>query len=466
MKKFLLNDVTLKEIVKASDISLGFREKVEIVKLLNKINVDVIELPQIKNKAADTLFVKTVSKLVDNSVITLPVELSLDGINDAVDALKDAKNARIQVCVPTSIVQMEYLCHKKPKALLEMIGELITASKEKGICVEFVALDATRGEKEFLFAAIEKATNNGADIVTISDNAGYMLPNDFAAFISEISKAIPENVSLGVECNNAIEMAVASSIASVMSGAVEIKTSTVNAEVTSLNAILQVLRIKGTELDMACSIDLTKSQRSIEQISRIINNKINSKTKVVLSSAETQDFVLNSFDDLSEVVKAIEKLGYDLSEEDCNKVYNEFKNIAEKKNITAKELEAIIASEALQVPNTYALESYVINSGNIINSTANLEVTKDGKTLRGVGIGDGPIDAAFVAIEQIVGHHYELDDFQIQSVTEGREAMGHALIKLRNNGKLYAGTGISTDIIGASIRAYLNALNKIVYEEN
>jgi len=147
-------------------------------------------------------------------------------------------------------------------------------------------------------------------------------------------------------------------------------------------------------------------------------------------------------------------------------VYNEFKNIAEKKTVTAKELEAIIASVALQVPNTYSLETYVINSGNIINSTANLEIIKEGQTLRGVGIGDGPIDAAFVAIEQVIGHHYELDDFQIQSVTEGREAMGHALIKLRNNGKLYAGTGISTDIIGASIRAYINALNKIVYEEN
>ena len=117
------------------------------------------------------------------------------------------------------------------------------------------------------------------------------------------------------------------------------------------------------------------------------------------------------------------------------------------------------------MPTTYFLESYVINSGNIIPATANITMTKNGEKISGLAGGDGPIDAAFLAIEQIVGHHYELDDFQIQSVTEGQEAMGSALVKLRNDGKLYSGKGISTDIIGASIRAYLNALNKIVYEE-
>ena len=110
--------------------------------------------------------------------------------------------------------------------------------------------------------------------------------------------------------------------------------------------------------------------------------------------------------------------------------------------------------------------SYVINSGNVITATANILLEKDGAQVRGVAIGDGPIDAAFQAIEQIIGHHYELDDFQIQTVTEGRDAMGSALVKLRSGGRVYSGNGISTDIIGASIRAYVSALNKIVYELN
>ena len=119
----------------------------------------------------------------------------------------------------------------------------------------------------------------------------------------------------------------------------------------------------------------------------------------------------------------------------------------------------------MQVPATYSLVNYVINTGNIIPASAQITIKKGDEQLQGVCIGDGPIDAAFLAVEQIIGHHYELDDFQIQSVTEGKEAMGSALVKLRAGGKLYSGNGISTDIISASIRAYINAVNKIVYEE-
>ena len=120
----------------------------------------------------------------------------------------------------------------------------------------------------------------------------------------------------------------------------------------------------------------------------------------------------------------------------------------------------------MQVPPTYILESFVVNSGNTISATAHLKLHRQDKTLEGVCLGDGPIDAAFLAIEQITGQHYELDDFQIQAVTEGREAMGQTVVKLRSRGKVYSGRGISTDIVGASIHAYLSALNKIVYEED
>ena len=166
------------------------------------------------------------------------------------------------------------------------------------------------------------------------------------------------------------------------------------------------------------------------------------------------------------MTKVVRQLGYDLTEEDNARVFEAFKRVAVKKHfVGTRELDAIVASTALQVPSTYRLESYVINSGNVIMATANITLERDGNKVRGISVGDGPIDAAFLAIEQIIGHHYELDDFQIQAVTEGREAMGSALVKLRSGGRLYSGSGISTDIIGASIRAYISALNKIVYEE-
>ena len=148
------------------------------------------------------------------------------------------------------------------------------------------------------------------------------------------------------------------------------------------------------------------------------------------------------------------------------KVYEAFKRIASKKEqVSTKELDAIIASAALQVPPTYKLDSFVITSGNTISATAHIKLMKNDKCIEGVSMGDGPIDAAFVAIENITGCHYELDDFQLQSVTEGREAVGQTVVKLRSGGKVYSGKGISTDIVAAGIQAYLSAQNKIVYED-
>ncbi len=171
-------------------------------------------------------------------------------------------------------------------------------------------------------------------------------------------------------------------------------------------------------------------------------------------------------DDISVVTKAIRKLGYDLADEDIDAVFAEVKNATAKKNISAKELDAIVATTALQVPPSYTLVSYVINAGNTIGATASMEIEYKDEEVTGVARANGPIGAAFMAIEQIIGHHYELDDFQIQSITEGREAMGEALVRLRaDDGRLYSGRGISTDIIGASIRAYISAVNKIVFEQ-
>ena len=204
--------------------------------------------------------------------------------------------------------------------------------------------------------------------------------------------------------------------------------------------------------------------RIIKQINRVTDAAKDAST-VAVAGVDEAGIHLDAKDDKDAVIAAAAKLGYDLSDEDQVKVYEEFCRVAEKKNVGAKELDAIIASVALQVPATYKLENYVINTGNILSSSAQITLVRDGKVMQGISTGDGPIDAAFRAIEQIIGQHFEVDDFQIQSVTEGRGAMGNTLVKLRSNGKVYSGNGISTDIIGASIRAYLSAVNKIVYEE-
>jgi 2-isopropylmalate synthase len=146
-------------------------------------------------------------------------------------------------------------------------------------------------------------------------------------------------------------------------------------------------------------------------------------------------------------------------------IFENFQRLSQKKAIGARELDAIIAGASLQSAPVYRLKRYVRNTANLFSSSAQITLTKDHSELCGISMGDGPIDAAFVAIESIIGHHYELDDFQIRSVTEGREAMGEAIVKLRHGGKLYSGRGLSTDIVGSSIHAYINALNKICSEE-
>jgi 2-isopropylmalate synthase len=231
--------------------------------------------------------------------------------------------------------------------------------------------------------------------------------------------------------------------------------------------VAKVLSAKGEFYNATCSVRTTVMKRITGQIAWMCQTG-RSKTSPFDNGVQEDDggIYLTSHDDLAAVMKVASRLGYDLSEEDGAKVYDAFHVIAAKKEkVGAKELDAIVASAAMQVPPTYTLDSYVVTSGNTVSATANLKLIRQDKPISGVSLGDGPIDAAFLAIEQITGHHYELDDFQIQSVTEGREAMGQTVVKLRSEGKVYSGRGISTDIVGASILAYINALNKIVYEE-
>ncbi|MEE1283454.1 MAG: alpha-isopropylmalate synthase regulatory domain-containing protein, partial [Acutalibacteraceae bacterium] len=248
-------------------------------------------------------------------------------------------------------------------------------------------------------------------------------------------------------------------------GADEIKAACGNnMGIAPLLTVSNIVRNSGDRLGISADLNYTEFSRIISQVSNITDVK--PATDVSSSAVPYSEFNLTENDDAQTVADAVKKLGYDLSEDDNAKVYEAFKDLAKKKPVSNKELDAIVATNALQVTPAYKLNNYVINSGNIIISSAQITLEKDEQEKNAIAIGDGPIDAAFNAIEQILGHHYELDDFQIQSVTEGREAVGSAIVRLRSNGKLYAGKGISTDIIGASIQAYINAINKIIFEEN
>ena len=466
MKQIKISDVTMKQ----TGLSLSFREKIELCKLLDKLEVSVIELEPIVETKIDSLRIKSVAATVKHSAVAVPVALNEQSVELTWNALKEAKNPRLQVCAPVSPVQMEYLFHKKPEAMQAAVCQTIEQCCKYCPDVEFVADDATRSDPAFLHSIIAAAIEAGAKTVTVCDTAGAMLPNEFTAFLRELYAGVPRltSVCLGVACSDELSMADSCAMAAVRYGAGEIKAAAYRCSCVSLPNVAKVLTAKGEFYGAACSVRTTEIKRITDQICRMCQTG-RSKNSPFDSGVQEDDgsIWLTAHDDLSAVMKVALRLGYDLSEEDSAKVYEAFLVIAKKKDkVSARELDAIVASAAMQVPPTYVLESYVVNAGNIISATAHLKLKKSDKVLEGVSIGDGPIDAAFLAIEQITGQHYELDDFQIQSVTEGREAMGQTVVKLRSAGRVYSGRGISTDIVGASIHAYLSALNKIVYEED
>ena len=470
MKKITITDVTLRDNSSQREVALSFKEKIEIAKLLDNLCVDTVELSALSDIKTDTLLYRTISSLMKNSSVSCPAGMSVSDIDNAWEAISSAKYPKLIVKLPVSTVQMEYICHKKPDKMLDYIKELVEYSVSKCSYVEFSAEDATRAEKEFLTKAIKTAVNAGAKAVTVCDTAGIMLPEEFKAFFKELKTDIPElnDITFGAECSDALNMSVASCFSCIDGGVDLIKVAADSENIASLDAVIDVFSSRGDTLGISHGVNSMVLKRTLGQIRRMTRGEKNSSASFsqAAASSELSSSLLDITANITTVSTVLTKLGYDLSEEDLYKVYEEFIRVAKKKQVGVKELDAIVASTALQVPPTYKLLSYVMNSGNIITSTAHIVLDKGSVELSGISTGDGPIDAAFRAIEQIIGTHFELDDFQIQSVTEGKEAMGSALVKLRAKGKLFSGSGISTDIIGASIRAYINALNKIVYEES
>jgi len=466
MNKIIITDATLRYKAEASaehgGNAYGFKAVIETAKLLDRAGVDVIEMGSVSSKKTDGLILKTAAAAVSAKLAVIG-GMTAEQIDTTWEILSFAKSARIIIALPVSAVQMEYLCHKKPAAMLENITTLVSHAASLCDDVEFAAVDVTRADREFILSAVNTAVSAGAKSVTLCDTAGVMMPWEFSELISYIRDGISSDVAVGVECSDNFGVAAACAFEAVRAGCSYVKTGICGTGLPSLLSVCTALSQKSDYMNANTDVNMTVLRRTAAQISAIWED---GRRKTDFDDEdESSSLLLDSHSDIDALRNAAESMGYDLSEADLAGVYDVFRTVAEKKKVTQKELEAIIATSAMQVPTTYTLDSFVINSGNIITSTAHITLDRDGRKLEGVSVGDGPIDAAFLAIEQIIGHHFELDDFQIQSVTEGREAVGDAIVKLRSQGRLYSGRGISTDIVGASIAAYISALNKIVYEE-
>lgn len=460
-------DVTLRKAADNSGSALPFRIKIEVAKLLSGLGVSVIETSPILNGKTDYFLVKSLASAVSASTVSVPVDI-LDAASPATawDALKDAVHPRLQVPVPVSTVQMEYFCHKKPEGILKLIADNVSACAALCPEVEFVAGDFGRSDPEFLMSAIETAVGNGAGVITVADAAGNLLEDEFFSSIRRIRESLPAEVRLGVYCSNDLYLADSCAISAVRAGADEVKVVSMGNPTVSLRRFPRILNAKTDVCDAVCGVKLTELDHVIAKIHTLCEGcRAKSPTSLGLPSG-SDEIRLSVHDDMASVLNVVRSLGYDLSEEDGRRVYDAFVRLSSGDEVIgAKEIDAIVASVAFQVPPTYLMESFVINTGNVMTPTCHIRLRKGDEMLESVCIGDGPVDAAFLAIEKVVGRHFELDDFKVRSVTEGREAMGETIVRLRHDGRLYSGRGVSKDIIASGVLAYLNAVNKIAYEE-
>lgn len=457
MKKILIADYSLKKMGEDRN-PLLFREKNAIAASIANYGADIIELDGVKKVREDTIIYQTISANVKGASLAIPAGVSCEEIDTAWECVKDAEDPILQIILPVSTVQMEYIYHAKDAKMLPKIVELCKYAKTKCEKVEFVALDATRADRNFLIKVCYEASVAGATAITICDDAGTIMPDELA----DIVKAVKSNCGalIFVKLNNGVNMATAAALKAIEAGADGVKCAISGYDSIETHKFAQTVRMLGEKLGICTDLKETEIATDVMKL-----KKETDATKTSSASSDV-DIILDATSTLSEVVDAAKSLGYDLSIEDNGKIFDALKVVCEKKNsVGAKELEAIIASTAMQVPSTYHLENFVTNCGNLSLSMTQVVLSKGGEKLYGVATGDGPVDSAFRAIDQAIGFHYDLDDFQIQSVTQGKEALGSAIVKLSKNGKIYSGNGLSSDIVGASIRAYVNALNKIVYEE-
>ncbi len=461
MKKIIISDITLKKISEDRAVSLLFREKSAIANCADAIGADVIEIPAVKSPREDKIIYKTIAQNIQNAIFSTPVGFNSDDVAIAWDCIKDAKAPRLQVELPVSTIQMEYTYHVKQAKMLEKIAELIKAAKALCSDVEFSALDATRADEDFLISAVKEAENCGASMITLCDDAGASTPDDIAKLVSTVKEAV--NIPVFVQVSDRINMAVASAFSAIKCGADGLKCAMVGKNALLTGEISDAINICGAQIDAEIKLNNTKIHASIDDMLASINHDAYESGKTI---SDGKKILIDADSTVVQVAQAAAVLGYELSDSDVGNVYKVIKQICDKKGAVGyKEFEAIIASSAMQAPSTYHFETYTTTSSNMSASMSQVTLKCNDEIICGVSNGDGPIDSVFRAIEQCIGHHYELDDYQVQSVTEGKEALGSALVRLRNNGKLYSGNGTSTDIVAASIRAYINALNKIVFEE-
>ncbi len=503
--KIVIFDTTLRDGEQAPGASLNIREKLEVAKQLVRLNVDVIEAGFPIASPGDFEAVQAISKAIkDGPVIAGLARSRKEDIERAAQAVKCAERGRIHVFLATSKIHMQYKLKKAEDEILKLAVDAVKYARSLCEDIEFSTEDASRTELPFLARVVQGVIDAGASTVNVPDTVGYAIPELYGNTIrylfdnvTNIDKAI-----ISVHCHNDLGLAVANSLCAVMAGARQIE-CTVNgigerAGNCSLEEVVMAIKTRQDYFkNMHTDINTKQIMKASKLVSHLTGFVVQPNKAIVGDNAFAHEsgihqdgvlkerttyeiidpvdiglgeskLVLGKHSGRHAFKDRLEQLGFALNNEELQEAFEKFKVLADKKkNVFDEDIEVIVEEAFTStIPEMYTLEYISISSGNHNIPTATLRLKKDDKVFQDAACGDGPVDAAYQAIERITGIKAELLDYSLRSVSKGKDAVGEVVVKLSSDNRVVTGKGVSTDIIEASARAFLNGINKLVRGES
>ena len=499
MKRIKIFDTTLRDGEQSPGCSMNLSEKIEVAKQLEKLGVDIIEAGFAIASPMDHKSVQAIAAAVEKPIVASLARCTRGDIDAAWDAVKEAKHPRIHVFLATSDIHMEYKLQMSREQVLHTIGEMVAYARHYCDDIEFSAEDASRSERAFLARCYERAIAAGATTLNVPDTVGYSTPQEMYELIRYLKENVAgiENVDISVHCHNDLGMAVANSLECIRAGATQVE-CTVNgigerAGNASLEEIAMALKTRKAFYNAETGINTHQIYRSSKLLSNITGVPIppskaivganafahesgihqhgviaNAQTYEIMNSVDVgipqNTMVLGKHSGKHALREKLISMGYELTDEELESVFTRFKVLADKKkNITGSDIEALVLHRRNVSIGSCRLISHVVNAGDGVPNTSCIKLQRENDVLEEVAIGSGPLDASFKAINRMLGLDIKLESFSLNAVTDGEDAIGEAVVKLEDaNGESYTGTGLSTDIIESSIRAYVNGINKMM----
>ncbi len=494
-------DTTLRDGEQSPGATMNIAEKVRIAEQLEKLNVDIIEAGFPISSEGDFEAVREIAKKIKRSQVAALARANPQDIDRAWEAIKGARLPLLHTFISTSDIHLKYQLKKSKEEVIRIAARSVARAKRYTPNVEFSAMDATRSDVDFLAAVCEAAIQAGATTINIPDTVGYAIPSEFGELIRTLRQKVKgmEKVTLSVHCHNDLGLAVANSIAAIQNGARQVE-CTINgigerAGNTSLEEVVMALRTRKDLLPLQSRViprHLYATSRLVSKITGMVvqpNKAIVGANAFAHQSGIHQDgilkekltyeimtpesvgipktsLVLGKLSGRHAFREKIKDMGYRLSEKDFELAFARFKQLADKKReIYDEDIESIVVEEVLRVPRRYKLIYLNVVAGNLTVPTATVQMEVDGKLIQEAGFGDGPVDATFKTIKKITHTRSKLLQFAINAITSGTEAQGEVTVRLEEKGQTVIGQGADTDVIVASAKAYINALNKIEFKK-